>query len=388
MLTASLVAAACSAEEPRPSAGSTGTAPASAAGTVAPADAAALEALGEQLLAETGATGGIVALSTAGASPTIVTVGAQATIDGTQGAPMDPAALLHVASVTKSYVAALALVLADEGVVDLDAPISTWIDWPDGDRITLRHLLTHTSGVGRFGDGESPSPFLELVARGEPVTIDEVLAAAREVPPLAEPGGTTRYGNLNYALAGAALAAAAATPIDELLLDRVFGPAGLEGTAYPPSSPQPPQRWTAPPVGLYEPDPGVEPLATSVIPLDAWRTALGPASGSVSTVEDLLAWADQLFRRRTLDGVDLAPMTEIGAGGYGLGVIGIGPTGDCVFDGCPPDATFDRLALNGDFPGASTRVLFDPATDTTLVVYLNRNALDLDEALIGFLDGR
>ena len=295
---------------------------------------------------------------------------------------------MHVASVTKSYVAALALVLAHNGLVDLDAPISAWIDWPDGDRITLRQLLTHTSGVGRFGDGETPSPFLDLIARGDAVTLDEVLDAARTVPPLDEPGGATRYGNLNYALAGAVLAAAADTPIDELLRDRVFAPAGLSGTAYPPDTPLDPTAQGAPPVGLYEPDPGVTPLVTSAIPLDAWRTASGPASGSVATVEDLVTWSDIAFRQRSLDGVDLTAMADIGPGGYGLGVIGVGPTGDCVFDGCPPDATFDRWALNGDFPGASTRVLYDPATDTTLVVFLNRNALDLDASLIAFLDQR
>ena len=109
---------------------------------------------------------------------------------------------------------------------------------------------------------------------------------------------------------------------------------------------------------------------------------------ATSTVDDLLAWSDAVFRAQQVGGVDLSSMVDIGPGGYGLGVIGVGPDGDCVFDGCPPDAAFDRWALNGDFPGASTRVLFDPATDTTLVVYLNRNALDLDEALIGFLDGR
>ncbi len=386
---ATVLAAACSPEEPRTSPDATGTAPApSSSGTSLPADAAALSDLGAQLLADTGATGGIVALSVAGGSPTIVAVGVEATADGTSGAAIDPGAVVDVASVTKSYVAALALVLAHDGVVDLDAPISTWIDWPGGDRITLRHLLMHTSGLGRFGDGESPSPFLDLVARGEPVTIEEVLGAARSIPPLGEPGVQTRYGNLNYALAGAVLAAAADAPIDELFQDRVFGPSGLERTAYPPSAPGQPTSAPATPVGLYEPDPGVEPLATSLIPLEAWRTALGPASGSVSTVEELVAWADVVFRQRRLDGVDLTAMAEISPGGYGLGVIGVGPTGDCVFEGCAPDATFDRLALNGDFPGASTRVLYDPATDTTLVVFLNRNALDLDATLLAFLDAR
>lgn len=347
-----------------------------------PVSPARLEAFGEQLLVDTGSTGGIVAVTSRGAAPVVVAVGAESTADGTPGEPIDPESPLDVASVTKSYVAALALVLAADGVVDLDAPIGVWIDWPGGDRITLRHLLTHTSGLGRFGDGESPSPFLDLVARGEPVDLDEVLAAARDVAPIGEPGGGTRYGNLNYALAGAVLEAAADQPLADLFRSRLFAPLNLDDTSYPPAIPE----GTTSPVGLYEFDAGVAPIVTTAISLDAWRTALGPASGAMSTVDDLLAWSDAVFRRGRVGDVDLSAMRAIGPGGYGIGVIGVGPEGDCIFDGCPPDVSFDRWALNGDFPGASTRVLYDPATDTTLVVYLNRNSLDLDPALIGFLD--
>jgi D-alanyl-D-alanine carboxypeptidase len=343
---------------------------------------AALEAFAQQLLTDTGSTGGIVAVATGDGEPVVVAIGSEATAEGGAGPPLDAGSPLHVASVTKSYVAALALVLAADGVVDLDAPIGAWLDWPADDRITLRHLLTHTSGVGLFGDGEFPSPFLALVAGGEPVTLDQVLAAARGVPSLGAPGSGTRYGNLNYILAGAVLEAAAGRPLSSLLDEHLFAPLGLDGTSYPPDEPD----GGVPPVGLYEVEPGVAPVATSAIPVEAWQTAMGPSAGAVATVEDLLRWSDAVFRVGRVGGVDLAAMTDIGPGGYGLGVIGVGPDGDCVFDGCPPDARFDRWALNGDFPGASTRVLHDPTTDTTLVVFLNRNALDLDDALRQFLD--
>lgn len=382
-----LGAMGCGAAEDEPSVGDSPTAPggdrATATAPPPPVPRSELEELGQRLLTETGATGGIVAVTSGGSAPVVVAVGAEATADGRPGAPIDRGAPLHVASVTKSYVAALALVLAADGVVELDAPVSTWVDWPGGDRITLRHLLTHTSGVGRFGDGESPSPFLALVAGGEAVDLDEVLVAARDVAPIGAPGGTTRYGNLNYVLAGAVLEAAADAPLAELLQTKLFVPLGMDGSAYPPTAPA-----TPPPVGLFEVDQGLAPVATTAIPIDAWLTALGPAWGATSTIDDLLLWSDVVFRQRRAGEVDLSPMSAIGPGGYGLGVIGVGEDGDCVFDGCPPGARFDRWAVNGDFPGASTRVLHDPATDTTVIAFLNRNALDLDAALLDFLDRR
>lgn len=63
---------------------------------------------------------------------------------------------------------------------------------------------------------------------------------------------------------------------------------------------------------------------------------MGPASGAVSTVDDLLGWSDAVFRRGRVGEVDLSALTDIGPGGDGLGVIGVGPDGDCIFDGCPP----------------------------------------------------
>lgn len=343
-----------------------------------------LDAFGRELLSESGATGGIVAVRVADEEPLVVGFGQEASAAGVEGARIDATAPLDVASVTKSYVAALALVLAADGVVDLDTPIARWVSWPGGERITLRNLLTHTSGVGRFGDGENPSRYWDLVARGEPVSTVEALDLARGVDPVAEPGGATRYANLNYLLAGAVVEAAAGTSLHRLLRERILEPAGLEGTWYPPDHPARRQ----PPVGLFEVDAGLEPILSSDVPLDAWRTATGAASGAIATVDDLLSWSEVVFRRQELEGVDLSAMTRIGPGGYGLGVIGIAPDGDCVFDGCPPGVRFGRWALNGDFPGSSTRVVHDPGTDTTVVVFLNRNALELDPALDALLDRR
>ncbi len=140
--------------------------------------------------------------------------------------------------------------------------------------------------------------------------------------------------------------------------------------------------------GLYELDPSLPLLRTADSPSNARTTVAAPAMGATSTVPDLLTWSRVVLHDGRLGDLDLSPMTEIGPGGYGLGVVGVAGDGACVFDGCPPDTEFTRLALNGDIAGSSTRVMVDPATDTTLLVYLNRNSLSLDDPMLAFLDGR
>lgn len=342
---------------------------------------AQLQAFADELITDSGAEGGIVAWRVGAGEPLVVTSGVA---DARTGQAVQPDDAFHVASVTKSYVAAAALVLEADGALDLDDPLSDHVDWPGGEAITLRQLLDQTSGVAGFPNGDADdTAYLELLRADAPITIADTLAAARDLPSHAEPGAATDYGNLSYVLAGAAIEAATGDDLDTVLTERLFEPLGMDTTWYPPQAPG-----DADPLpGLYEAEPGAPLLSTTAFDMETWRTVTGPASGAVSTVDDLFTWVDAALRARKVAGVDLSAMSDIGAGGYGLGVAGVTDDGACVFEGCPEDAEFTRLALNGDIPGASTRVLYDPATDATLLVYLNRNALELDAPMLAFLDG-
>lgn len=347
-----------------------------------------LQRFADELVSSTGSDGGIVAVQAGDAAPVTVVSGMA---DTEAGVELPPVGSFHVASVTKSYVAAAALALAEAGVLDLDEPIDRWIDWPGGDRITLRQLLQHTAGVDAFGAAGTDSDlFVQLVLdQGHSYTIDEVLDATRDLAPLDEPGASTTYSNLGYVLAGAVLEAATGQTLGDVLEQRVFGPAGLDATWYAPDAETAETGsgdLPAPLPGLYDFDPGSEPISTTDFSMASWETLVGPASGAVSTMDDYLRWGDIVLRDRALDGLDLASMSSIGPGGYGLGVVGVTADGACVFDGCPSGATFTRTSLNGDMPGASTRLLYDPTSDTLVAVYLNRNGLSLDGPMLGFVE--
>lgn len=344
-----------------------------------------LQAFADDLVATTGSEGGIVAWAV-GDDPALVVTSGVADARTDQALHRDDP--FHVASITKSFVAAALVLLDADGTVDLDAPLATYVDWPGGDAVTVRQLLDHTSGLGPFGnpgDGAEDgtgSHYLALVQRGGALTLDEVLAATRDIAPVDEPGGSATYSNLNYVIAGAVIEAATGEDVGTVLDERLFDPLRMDHTWYAPQEPG-----DADPLpGLYELEPDLDPLPTTAFDMEPWRTVAAPASGAVSTLDDLLRWRDAVLRDQSIDGVDVSAMTEIGPGGYGLGVAGVTADGACIFEGCPPDQTFTRWGLNGDIPGSSTRVLHDPATDATLFVYLNRNALSLDEPTLAFLE--
>lgn len=343
-----------------------------------PITAAGVAAFGAGLRTTTGSGASLVAVHRPGTPPVVVA-------DGTlvDGRPLRAEDAFRVASVTKSFTSALALLLAADGTIELDAPIARWIDWPGGDRITTRDLLAHRAGVAPFGDADDDGVVRArlLADASHRATTAEVLDATRGLPPTSPPGERTTYRNLGYVLAGAVLEAATGRSLGDLMADRLFVPLGMARTSLAGSGPVGP----APVPGRWVVADGAEPIPTTTVDLTATDTVGGGASAAVSTVDDLLRWTQAVLVDRRIDGVDVSAMSRIDAGGVGLGVLGVTPTGDCVFAGCPADASFTRLAINGDTAGASTRILHDPDTGTTLVVFLDRNGLDLDGPDLAYL---
>jgi D-alanyl-D-alanine carboxypeptidase len=128
----------------------------------------------------------------------------------------------RIGSVTKTFVATLALRLADAGVLGLDDPVERYEPGllADGERVTVRDLLDHTAGL--FDYTSDP----ELL-RGEQAPSTLVAIANRR-----ERTNGYAYSSTNYLALGLVLEAAAAAPIGELLRRQVFGPAGLRETAF------------------------------------------------------------------------------------------------------------------------------------------------------------
>ncbi len=142
-------------------------------------------------------------------------------------------AYVEIGSLTKVLTGTALDRLAADGVLSPDDPVERWLDAPRGTGITLRHLAEHTSGLPRL-----PPLFLP---RRDPYRRFDAAALRSLVGRLdtlatTAPGTAEEYSNFGYAVLGAALAAAAGEPYEQVVQRRVLDPLGIqEMTARPPA---------------------------------------------------------------------------------------------------------------------------------------------------------
>ncbi|MCD0443710.1 beta-lactamase family protein [Glycomyces sp. A-F 0318] len=150
--------------------------------------------------------------------------------DGVEdGVPFATGTAFHTGSIAKLFTTAAALQLVEEGALDLDADVNdrlTGFAVPDtypGEPITLRHLLTHTSG---FEDRISGWAAWDA---GEMPSLADF--AAEQLPErLREPGTLVTYNNYDMVLAGVLIEAASGQPYADYVAEHVFAPLGMDGT--------------------------------------------------------------------------------------------------------------------------------------------------------------
>lgn len=143
---------------------------------------------------------------------------------------------VRIASNTKMFTATVVLQLVDEGLVDLDAPIDTYlpglvqgVDY-DGTEITVRQLLNHSSGL---------PDYLATLMTDMWDTVDLYVSPRDQLDhalaqPLTFPAGTSvQYSNTNFLVAGLIIEAVTDRPVGEQITERIIEPLGLEDTYWP-----------------------------------------------------------------------------------------------------------------------------------------------------------
>jgi D-alanyl-D-alanine carboxypeptidase len=133
----------------------------------------------------------------------------------------------RVGSVTKSFVATLVLQLVAEDRLRLDDNLERWLHGlvPGGERITVRQLLNHTSGLYNYTD-DLPEPPRRFRPR-------ELVAIATGHKPLFAPGAQFSYSNTNYILAGLVVERVTGQRLADQLQQRIFQPLRLDDTELP-----------------------------------------------------------------------------------------------------------------------------------------------------------
>jgi len=143
--------------------------------------------------------------------------------------PNAPDTRFQLASITKMFTATLVLQQAERGQVRLDAPITTYLpEYPaePGDRITVPHLLSHTSGIPDFANDLTPEEYAaRYLHTAQPA--DTVLADMARRPLEFEPGEAFDYSNTGYVLLGMILERVTGADFCALLRREILEPAGM-----------------------------------------------------------------------------------------------------------------------------------------------------------------
>lgn len=209
----------------------------------------------------------------------------------------------RIGSVTKTFVTALILQLADENKIALDAPIGRYLPGllPRQDEITIRMLLNHTSDVADYAAtfDSTPAGLRRLAATT--YTPRRLIGIGTGLPPTSDPGGRWAYSNTGYAALGLLIEKITGQSLSRALLTRVLAPHGLR-TTYLPAG----RDIAGPHPRGYMRDENNRPEdITRFDPSNAWA-----AGGVISTASDVNRFFDRLLHSRLFSPGLLAQMKQ------------------------------------------------------------------------------
>ncbi|WP_412062896.1 serine hydrolase [Rubrivirga sp. IMCC45206] len=274
--------------------------------------------------------------------------------------PNTPETRFRIASVTKQFTSALVLQLAEEGLVDLDTPVRAYLpEYPadQGDRVTVRHLLTHTAGIPNY----TGLPEWDSIRR-DPFVADSFITVFSRLPLEFEPGSRFRYSNSNYFVLGVLVEHVTGQSYSRALSERLLGPLGLDGSGTADDARARVVEGAAR---------GYVRVAGGFAPESYDNPSVPYAAGMMySTVGDLFRWTralhgGQVFRQpETLE--TMLTSFEGTRYGYGYGIYSIPLALDTD--------TVRVVGHNGGFGAFRSELRYAPEDRVTVVVLDNANA--------------
>lgn len=304
----------------------------------------------EQLLADTYASDGPGAALLIARGDEVLYRGSRGHADVDADVALTPDAMFRIGSVTKQFAAAGLLKLVEAGKVSLADPLSRYVkDYPNGEHITVRQLLDHTSGVKSYTSipGVMDGPIQK------DVSTSQLIDTFKNEKPDFAPGEAWAYNNSGYVLVGAVIEAASGQPWHAYLEQALFEPLGMAHTGY-----------GADPAIVARQVHGYSVDGTQVVPAKILSMTQPHAAGAlVSSVDDLLKWNRALHEGKVLKSGTYQQMITP-AGKAVDGKYGFGLTRDTV-------RGTDAISHGGGIFGFSSFLLYLPETDTSVAVLHN-----------------
>lgn len=138
----------------------------------------------------------------------------------------------RLASITKQFTAMLIMQLVEEGKIDLNGKLSDYLPYYKkaiGDKITIHHLLTHTSGIPNLTN--RPENEFNKISKNH-IEVKELVEKYCSDDLEFEPGSKFSYSNSGYVILGAVIEEMSGKPYEEVLKEKIFDPSGMENSGY------------------------------------------------------------------------------------------------------------------------------------------------------------
>jgi len=276
--------------------------------------------------------------------------------------PADTTMRYAIGSISKQFTAAAILLLAQQHKVSLDDPVSKYVPGLSrGTEVTVRELLSHTSGYQDFWPQDYVPPDME-----QPTTPQQIIDRWAKQPLDFEPGTKWQYSNTNFIIAGLIVEKASGTPFTRFIHSRILDRLGLTSAvdfdALGPSAAQP--------VGYLRY--GLGPLRPATPTGPGWMFGAGELA---MTPTDLAKWDISMIRESLLDPASYKTMETTVllkngvSTGYGLGV----EVGQI--------AGHRMISHSGEVSGFTAENMVFPDDSAAIVVLTNQDAAPASGAI-------
>lgn len=253
----------------------------------------------------------------------------------------------RIGSITKQFTSASILLLEERGKLKLDDPVKKHFAGAPAawDAVTLKHLLTHTSGIPNF---TSFPEFAKIKQFQTPLT--DLIASFKDKPLEFVPGEKMVYSNSGYVLLGYVVEKASGMSYADFVQTNIFTPLGMQDSGYDSNSAVIPRRAA-----------GYTRVGETIVNADFVHMSIPHAAGGLySTTEDLLRWQRGLYGGKLLSAASLTKMTTPFKGDYALGL------------GVQTDKR-KMYSHGGGIEGFNTQLAYYPETQVTVVALSNVN---------------
>ena len=298
--------------------------------------------------------------------------------DPANGVPATSRTSYRLASVTKSITATAVMMLAEKGVLDLDAPIQRYCPAYPAKRwtITARLLLSHLAGVRHHSLWE--------VLRANTRHFESVTSALEKFKDddlVAEPGTQYRYSSPGYTILGCAIEGASGTNYANFVREHIFEPAGMINTSPADARASPPAGTAYFSKGLLHKVTGKFARRTSAQSIDVSDRL--PAGGLVSTVDDMMRFAIAVqYGRLVQDSTrELMWTRQHTSDGKPLQFYGLG-----WLVGEPDSLRPKRVWNDGSQPGTRTFLYLRPTQGIIIALMTNMDGAACEELVPRILE--